>query len=47
MKNKKILKANNDLLTAIANSLNIETEVIPDSERSIGGGGISRPTKKQ
>lgn len=47
MKNKEILKANNELLTAIANSLNIETEVIPNSDRSIGGGGISRPTKKK
>lgn len=46
MRNKKILQANNELLTAIANKLDIETEVIGNLSRSIGGGGISRPTKK-
>lgn len=46
MRNKEILQANNELLTAIANSLNIETEEVGNVGKSIGGGGISRPTKK-
>lgn len=48
MKNKEILKANNELSAAIAKKLGIELETVtPQTRDSIGGGGISRPTKKE
>mgnify|MGYP005991544691 CR=1 FL=1 len=47
MKNKEILKANNELLSAICDHLKIETETItPQTRDSIGGGGIKRPKKQ-
>lgn len=47
MKNKEILKANNELLSVIAESLNIEVETVtPQTRDSIGGGGIKRPKKQ-
>lgn len=47
MKNKEIVKANNELLSAIAENLNIEIETVtPQTRDSIGGGGIKRPKKQ-
>lgn len=45
MKNKEIIQANNEMLTAIAEKLGVEVEVIEASRMSIGGGGIKRPKK--
>jgi len=45
MKKKEITKANNELLSAIADNLGIETEVVSQDD-SIGGGGIKRPKKQ-
>ena len=45
MTNKKISIANNQLLKAICDKLEIPTEIIGgNNSKSIGGGGISRPT---
>lgn len=47
MTTKEISKANNELLTAIAEQLKIETETItPQTRDSIGGGGIKKPKKQ-
>ncbi len=45
MTDTKILTANNELLAAICAELGIETEFINQLDASIGGGGISQPTK--
>jgi len=44
MTEKEILEANNQLLAAICNNLQIPIEEFPNYRASIGGGGISRPT---
>lgn len=47
MTTKEIVTANNELLAAIAKSLNIEVETVtPQTRDSIGGGGIKRPKKQ-
>jgi hypothetical protein len=44
MTKREIQQANNELLSAIAEKLGIETEVVtPQTRDSIGGGGIKKP----